>query len=221
MTTSYTYDQDDFLNATDVNVDQLQNEIYSQLPGILYINFSKDVSTFTVETIFDEELSTPDKTILDGIIENYTYISQYDTICILKDVKPVGTNGGTFTKNAWRTRHLNHMEGVVDFATLDNNQFTLKEGKYSITSRAPAFDVRNHQTRLKNITDDTETVGSCSYSWKGSVSLSEIYQVIEINSPKTFEIQHICSDTNTGIGFGLASGFDTEEIYTRVTIQKL
>lgn len=221
MTTSYTYDQDDFLNASNVNVDQLQNEISAQLPGVLYINMSQDGPNFTIETVFDEELSEPDKTILDDLIENYQYIEQYDTICILKDVKPVGTNGGTFTKNIWQTRDLNHIEGVVDFVTLEDNQFTLKEGKYSITSRAPAFDVRNHQTRLMNITDNIETIGSCSYSWKGSVSLSEIYQIIEINAPKTFEIQHICSETNSGTGFGVASGFDTEEIYTRVAIQKL
>lgn len=80
--------------------------------------------------------------------------------------------------------------------------------------------MRNHQTRLMNITDNTEIIGTCSYSWKGSSSMSEISTVMEINAPKTFEIQHICSDTNAGSGFGLAAGFDTEEIYTRVTIQK-
>lgn len=220
MTTSYTYDQDDFTNATNVNIDQLQREIKAQLPSIQYINMSQDGVNFTLETVFDEALSVPDKAILDGIVTDYEYIEQYDTICILKDVKSVGTNGGTFTKNAWRTRDLNHLEGIVDFLTLEDNQFTLTEGKYSITARAPAFDVRNHQTRLKNITDDTEIIGSCSYSWKGSSSMSEISTVIEITEPKTFEIQHICSDTNAGTGFGLAAGFDTDEVYTRVTIQK-
>lgn len=221
MTTSYTYDQDDFTNASNINIDQIQREIKALLPGIQYINMSQDGSNFTLETVFDEALSAPDKAILDGIIENYEFIERYDDICILKDVKSVGTNGGTFTKNAWRTRNLNTLEGIVDFVTLEDDQFTLTEGKYSITARTPAFDVRNHQTRLKNITDDTEVVGSCSYSWKGSSSLSEISTVIEITEPKTYEIQHICSDTNNSSGFGLASGFDTEEVYTRVTIQKL
>lgn len=221
MTTSYTYDQDDFTNAANVNLDQFQQAIKAQFPGIQYINMSQDGTNFTLETVFDEALSVPDKAILDGIVTNYEYIEEYDSICILKDVKSVGTNGGTFTKNAWRTRDLNHLEGIVDFLTLDNNQFTLTEGKYSITARAPAFDVRNHQTRLFNITDDTEIIGSCSYSWKGSSSMSEISAVIEINAPKIFEVQHICSETGTNTGFGLSSGFDTEEIYTRVTIQKL
>lgn len=220
MTASYTYDQDDFTNATNVNVDQLQKLIKNQLLGIQYINMSQDGADFTVEAVFNEALSEPDQIILDDIISAYEYIEEYDSICILKDVKSVGTNGGTFTKNAWRTRNLNTLEGTVDFVTLEDNQFTLTEGKYSITARAPAFDVRNHQTRLKNITDDTEIIGSCSYSWKGSSSMSEISTVIEITEPKTFEIQHICSDTNAGTGFGLAAGFDTDEVYTRVTIQK-
>ena len=53
------------------------------------------------------------------------------------------------------------------------------------------------------------------------MSNSDINAYIDVNSSAVFEIQHICSDTVNNIGFGKATGFDTDEVYTSINIQKI
>lgn len=221
----YTYDEQDFKNASQINIEDLQKIITDSAISsaeVSYITYeTKTVSTFVVDVVFDGTLSGGDITILNGIIEAYEYYSYADITATLKDLKSVGTNGGTFTKSAWRTRDLNTLSGDVNFVTLSSNQFTLIAGSYTITAKAPACDVRNHQIRLYNITDASLTsMGSNAFSWGGVMTSSDIYTTITISATKTYEIQHICSDTSTNIGFGKATGFNTDELYTTVLITK-
>jgi len=137
---------------------------------------------------------------------------------IIEDQKPQGTNGGTFTSGAWRTRNLNTLVfNHNSLASLSNNRFTLPAGTYCIDWDAPAFGVDYHKSALYNYTTSTIVAyGTSAYNYNNTVGTT----VITITSPTSFEIRHICSTTRDTYGFGRAAGFGTE-IYTRVRIKKI
>jgi hypothetical protein len=145
-------------------------------------------------------------------------------VAYLKDVKPSGTAGGTFTASSWQTRELNTIEGDSEIVSLSSNQFTLQPGKYSIEGSAPVYGVvAAHQSRLRNITGSaTSFIGTSDYNAASTSSgRSDFGGVIEIVSPATFEIQHFCNATQASTGFGLAVSSGEDEVYTTVKITKL
>lgn len=145
---------------------------------------------------------------------------------ILQDQKASGTDGGTFTSAAWRTRDLN--TEVVDtgnHCTLAANQFTLVAGTYRIQAGASGYAVGGHKLRLQNITDAATTlVGNNTVSTATGASTNNTAQLFgrfTIAASKTFELQHQCGTTKTTNGFGLAHSFaSTSEIYTTIIIEK-
>lgn len=156
---------------------------------------------------------------------------------VITDVKTVGTNGGTFTKNVWHTRDLNTIVQSVSGITLSSNRITIPSGTYCIIVYAPAHGVRNHQSRLRNITDDITVVhgtsqmsgmgnghsnSSSSDEDSGGNGASMIAHTFTITSAKVFEIQHRCTKTRNSDGFGLSAGIPgSEERYTFVSIRKI
>ncbi len=220
---TYTYINTDFKNTSQVNIEDLQNIVKNssiESAVVQYINYNDTGEDFVVDIIFDTALSNDDKNILDEIIEEYTFQVYTDTFATIKDIKPVGTNGGTFTSGTWQKRTLNTIEGNINFVSISNSQILIQPGSYTIIVKAPACNVRNHQCRLQNITDNISIMGINSFSYNDVMTNSDIYTVINIEEEKTFEIQHICSDTVVNIGFGKATGFASDELYTVVSIQK-
>lgn len=63
----------------------------------------------------------------------------------LWDEKTSGTNGGTFTQDAWQDRTLNTENDPQGFVTLEsgNVSFSLQSGTYRITWGAPAQSVES------------------------------------------------------------------------------
>ena len=149
------------------------------------------------------------------------------SVAIIEDQKPAGSKGGTFTSGAWRTRDLNTITSDDDsIVSLSANQFTLQEGKYRIEVSAPAFVVKRHQTKLRNITDSAdESIGSNEYADQSNwvCNRSFIDDVITIASAKTFEIQHQCESSRSPNGFGEfgLTAFVVHSVFTQVTITKL
>jgi hypothetical protein len=224
MSTFYTYDQTHFVNTSKVDLDKFKNDIVSSAISsatLLYINMSESGVNFSLDIYFSTELSNGDQQILDDLVQNYIYEDNSETICVIKDVKSVGTNGGSFD-SSWTTRDLNTIEGNVNFVTLSNNQFTLISGKYYLDIKAPACNVQNHQMRLYNVTDNEYYMGTNAFASGGLMTNSELKKTLDITSSKTFEVQHMCSSGNSsGIGFGRAAGFSSEEVYTTIFISKL
>lgn len=223
--TTYTYLAIDFENATRININELHSIIKDSLGTILSISRSYDSNENIIDAyiIFSDVLSTPDKTILDGIIHAYVYHTLSDIIAIIKDIKIVGTNGGDFVSGSWQTRTLNTVQGNQIFARLiGDDRFTLDPGNYHIQARVPGCNVFNHQSRLYNITDSSITeLGSCGFSNQGIVTYSEIMTTVKLDELKTFKIQHICANTVVNIGYGKATGFDSDEIYTSIVITQI
>jgi len=141
---------------------------------------------------------------------------------IIQDQKAQGTDGGTFTSGANRTRTLNTLvRNAGSLASLASNQFTLPAGTYYIKWSAPAFQVGDHQSLLQNITDATTVQRGSSGFTQSTSSVATVVSygsaVVAITGSKAFEIQHRCSSTRDVNGFGRACNFGTE-IYTTVEI---
>jgi len=185
------------------------------------INIEFDKQLYLGITVGGSELS-PRTTLVSA-----PYSSNLPKVAFVKDEKVSGSQGGTFTSGAWRTRDLNTLTGNTDFISLSSNQITLEAGTYIIEGRAPSFRVDHNKTRLRNITDgSTEIVGTTARTENGvgtgnDESFSFIEGIITITSQKIFELQHQCATTNNTIGFGSASGFSEIETYTTIKITKI
>jgi hypothetical protein len=141
---------------------------------------------------------------------------------VIKDIKSIGSAGGTFTRDLWITRTLNNLESINGTnVTLNNNEFTLQSGKWALRAICPAFNVNNHTARIYNVSDTvTSIIGTSSTTNGSSTSFSEINGIINISSSKIFRIQHICSTTRTNNGLGNPTGYGSE-VYTTVILTKL
>lgn len=223
MSIFYEYDQDDFKASLIVDPGDLNAQILGlnlASATIQYINMNGDGNNFTVEIYFNQSLSVEDKTTLDNYIAIYEYHLYDNYFAIVRDIKSIGTNGGTFTAGLWVTRELTDIEGNQNFCALNNDQITIYPGLYTISVSATACGVQNHQMRLYNVTNNTTTAvsnnGFCSTTENDVVKID---QYLKLNAITTFEIQHQCSQTSeTNIGFGRASGFGESEVYIVCTI---
>lgn len=142
----------------------------------------------------------------------------------LKDIKSATTNSGTFTSGAWQTRDLNTLENQQPWVSLSANQFVLQAGTYQIETSAPATYVDNHKSKLRNITDSTDTlIGTTEYAANGfnAQTRSFIIGTFTISASKTFELQHRCTTTYASYGFGNPSGYSVNEVYAMVKLVKL
>lgn len=151
---------------------------------------------------------------------------------LIEDQKTSGTAGGTFTSGTFVPRTLNTLvrnRGSV--ASLSSNQITLGAGQYFIKWTAPAFydggsASNRHQTKLRNITDASDTAIGTSEAVSGSATLgtqtiSQGSTPVTITSAKTFELQHRIFITQSSNGFGLSAGFSVTEVYARLEIWKV
>ncbi len=224
MSTEYQYTQSDF-SISDIDLYDLQTIIENDagiITGVSNINRTIDGANFTIFINFVDSLNPSELLSLDNIVANYTNNSttndQYFIVC---DRKPVGTNGGTFVSNIWETREINYLDGSNEYISLTDNQFTLQSGRYAINIKVPACGVGSHQSRLYNISDSTYIYGTNADASKDLMTCSEIATFLFLNSTSTFSIEHQCSKTMNNIGKGRATGFDADEIYTFISIQRL
>ena len=144
--------------------------------------------------------------------EDYIYI---------RDEKTSGTDAGTFTSGAKRTRTLNTI--VVDtggHATLAADRITLAAGTWRFAIRAPAHDCNGHQAFLENITDAaTIAIGSTNYAVNGTGIMNDatVRGRFTISAAKDLEVQHRCATTQTTTGFGKSASFGTE-VYAEIEL---
>ena len=149
---------------------------------------------------------------------------KFASYAIICDQKASGTDAGTFTQDAWRTRDLN--TEIVDddgIVSISSNQFTLQAGTYKIYASAPAYLVKEHQIKLYNVTDSADvSFGVPQYSSDAMrvTQNSELYDRVTIGAAKTFEIRHYGELTKTNNGFGVPTNFGNVVKYLIVEIYK-
>lgn len=142
----------------------------------------------------------------------------------IQDQKAAGTAGGSFTSGAWRTRALNTVVlNEVSGASLASNQITLPAGTYYVEARAPAHATRQHQCKLRNVTDSVDIlIGSSQYNDTiDQTTTSDLSGRFTIAATKVIELQHQAALTANTDGFGVAANLGVTEIYSEVKLFKV
>ena len=165
-------------------------------------------------------LTLPDTA--DGTIAKTSDIS-FTAYAVIADQKTSGTDGGTFTSGAWRTRDLNtEVTDVDNIVSISSNQFTLQAGTYLIKARATGYDCDRHQLRIRNITDASTVRFGISNFVNQTYNVFSTAVVVgrtTISGAKVFELQHQAQSTKTTFGLRVASNFNTE-VFAEVEIYK-
>jgi len=173
-------------------------------------------------TINDAGIGTTDLWSADKIQSELNSAGSNDHI-ILRDEKASGTNGGTLTNGDWRTRDLNtEVLDEPNAASLSSNQITLDSGTYAAWITCPAHSVGQNRARLQNITDGitlllgtSEDAGTANQTLRGA-----IVGHFTLSAQKVLEVQQQAENSQSDVGFGIASGFATE-VYTVVHLRKV
>jgi hypothetical protein len=143
----------------------------------------------------------------------------------VRDEKSSGTTAGGFTSGSFQTRTLNTVKtNEISGASLSSNQITLPSGTYYIESSLPAYYVGGHIAKLKNITDNTDTIigtSEATYPSAGVVTRSFVFGRFTIAASKNFELQHACEITYSTAGFGVGPSFSVVNVYAEVQIWKV
>ena len=132
-------------------------------------------------------------------------------ICIWEQ-QTAGTDGGTFTSGAWRTRVLTTEHADTGgHASIASNQITLAAGTYRARIVAPSVLVDPPQATLRDVAgaETTILVG-------GSVAApapSIIVGRFTLAGTAVLEIQHQCQTTRATDGLGAAANFGEVEKY--------
>ncbi len=142
----------------------------------------------------------------------------------LKDIKSTGTNAGTMTAGAWRTRVLNDLDTNITGVSLSSNQFTLPAGTYMIDASAPGVKIAYNQAKLYNVTDTSDVLLGASLHTEpsqGTTTFSRVMGTFTITSSKVFELQHKSSGTYADYGLGIKSNTGSDEIYAQIALTKI
>ena len=145
----------------------------------------------------------------------------------IKDEKASGTNGGTATSGAWRTRDLNTTSGDFSkFGSLSANQFTLDSGIYDIRGFGSAYSCNSHKVKIVSDPSGSPVdaiIGTTSYNGTSSAQsgFSEIIGKLIVTASTTFEFQHRVETTVATVGFGNSSSLGVVEVFSQIKITKL
>jgi hypothetical protein len=210
---------------------------YSEVSGVLLVDVGYRGDTSSTPAFVFEDVSTQANGYLVINASKSPSLTGVPLvqprIATIKDVKASGTEGGTFTSGVYQTRVLNTLQDPTGIVTsLASNQFTLPAGRYYIEAVAPASSLTatapsNHKAKLRNITDSSDVIIGSSMrlslnnAGTAGTNASVIHGVVDISSPKVFELQHRCAVTTGTSGFGIAAGFGDDEVYSTVKITKI
>ena len=146
------------------------------------------------------------------------------SVAIIADVKAQGTDAGTFTQGAWRTRDLNtELDDPENIVTIASNQFTLQAGTYLIEWTCPSYKVNHNNSRLYNVTTSTVSeTGTAAYAENDDEVTTPTTgaSIQTVASATTFEIQHHTTTSRANNGFGVSSQ-SGNSVYTLVKIHKI
>lgn len=147
--------------------------------------------------------------------------------CFIKDVNANNTSGGDCIAGSYITRQLNTLEGQCDGISISSNVVTVPRGSWKLTGFAPAHDVDRHKAkwvRDPNGSPSDSVLGSPerATSTNGMSSKSHMKGEFTVAGiTEEFEVQHRCETTKASNGFGIASGFGDNEVYTQIGITRI
>lgn len=138
----------------------------------------------------------------------------YDAYICVRDKKTQGTDGGTFTTGAWRTRDINEeLADTANICSIASNQITLEAGTYRFNIRCYSHYVSLDQVRLYNTTTSAVILYGISGHAGGVGQTSHCAGRFTLAAQSVLEVQHYCYSTRATDGFGDACNWG-DEIYT-------
>lgn len=145
----------------------------------------------------------------------------------VRDEKTVGTEGGSFSSGAEVTRVLNTTTtNTIAGASRAGNVITLPAGTFDVYATFPAFDVNQHQAKMRNATSLADVIIGTTENTTGSgTGISQVQTRsivsgrITLAASTDFDFRHECS-TGDANGLGRAAGFNTE-VYSDVQIREV
>jgi hypothetical protein len=148
---------------------------------------------------------------------------------IFIDQKAAGTDGGTSTSGAFRTRDLNTtVVNEITGMSLASNQITVPAGTYKVRASAVADRPNSHRLRLHNVTDNEVLVAGLNrrdlipYGSTGDVGEARLEGIFTVAATKTVELQHRVAVGYATVGWGRAVNWDSmPEIYALVHFEKV
>ena len=193
------------------------------------INGTGTITGVTVGGLPDGIVDT-DMLAVDSVTAPKIGTKTFTSYAVICDAKTQGTHGGTFTKEAWRTRDLNTVISDTDgIVSISSNDFILQAGTYFIKASAPARAVVSHQIALFDVTNSTTiqygTNELAHITYLGACR-SFLSAKFTTAAAKTLRIRHISTHTmaSTGLGSSLNSTVSSiaggSSIYTIVEIYK-
>jgi hypothetical protein len=146
----------------------------------------------------------------------------YSAYLCYQDQKASGTNGGTFTNGAWRTRDMNtEVADTASHGSVASNQVTLDAGTYRVFASAPVYQTGSHQLRLRNITaGTTAVVGQSSFAGTGAGDTAVLAGRFTLSVSTVLELQHRAQLTVSTNGLGVAGSFGDGETYANIELFK-
>lgn len=131
----------------------------------------------------------------------------------LEDRKSSGTPGGTTFANSWQTRDLNtEVFDPDNLISLASNVFTVAVDGYVAWS-CPKATAGVGQTALRNQTDDVP-VAYGTTEWANSGVVTRSFGGAKVQAGKSYFLQHRVNANSANTGFGVATGFDSYELYS-------
>jgi hypothetical protein len=144
---------------------------------------------------------------------------------IVQETQASGTDGGTFTSGAWRTRDLNTVQhNSISGASLASKRVTLPAGTYRVRGGAFAFRVNSNAARLYSITASaTLLIGSSNYAYSSDNGYVEsaVVGIFTLGATTVIELQHDCETTFSDRGFGDSGDTGERELYAHLEIERL
>lgn len=188
-----------------------------------------DIDAAAVVTSSETIASNNNNTTLptSAAVKSYadTAIAAIQQFLHVRDQKASGTDAGTFTSGSYVTRTLNNTQtNTISGASLASNRITLPAGTYRILASVPAYRVNAHKAILYNVTGAATTkVGTAESAPNGAaaVTRSMVSGQFTLGVTSELEIRHRCQTSFATNGFGAASSFGDNEVYTDVMIWKV
>jgi hypothetical protein len=150
----------------------------------------------------------------------------YSAYLCYQDRKASGTNAGTFTSGAWRTRDLNtEVADTGNNGSVASNQITLAAGTYRVRAWAASFYCGANALRLRDVTNGTTLAlgvpaSNETSSATGTGAIALLAGRFTLAGSTVIELQHWCAITRSGEGFGHPVSTGESEVYATVELEK-
>ncbi|MBE9068860.1 hypothetical protein IQ260_19635 [Leptolyngbya cf. ectocarpi LEGE 11479] len=161
----------------------------------------------------------PFRSTLTAVLDTRFAVANGLQCAVFEERRNSGDNGGLLQPNQWGKRNLNHKQGTL--GTLLNGVISLPPGNYLFSGYSSTLETSSSRCRLVS-TDLTYNIPGLSCWANHYTNLSFVQGVINLESPKDFQLQHrwhpdTLSDGTTrpskSWNLGYRTGFDGPEVY--------